>query len=389
MAISKLRLWLEDCSQPWKIIKDLPLRLAHRALIGFLESGLADANEETPQAAYELCKMKNLIAVSINEMNELGESTLIQLSAEGADYRTLRLLVDAGADLNATDRWGRTALMKAANAGHTETVKALMQFDPKPEINARSIDGNTAITFAAQHGRLETVQQLVKLKANITIADNHDSTALMKAAFFGHAAIVDFLLECDPGMIRKFDNNNVTPIMMAAEGGHTEVVSKLQDAAERLEQPIHINTTDVNGRTALFPAAMGGNSDTVNSLVSLKADIHDSDRSGTTAIMLAAFNGKSSVVRLLHELHRSQLDEHLISDSGDKRALELVRAVDNQGLSAIAYAARNGKTETIMELIELKADVTCALHALCKVISKEAEESEALPCCLMHHWCWG
>jgi uncharacterized protein len=214
MAISKLRLWLEDPAQLWYEVLEMPLRTAHRTLIGFLEGGIADAGEETTQASYELCKMKNLITVSIDELNDLDEPIIIQASAEGADGGTLQLLVAAGADVNAKDNLGWTAVMKASFAGHTKTLEALSKFsNPSIDVNARNLSEETAVMLAAQKGHLETVEKLVELKAEVNVVDAKQSTALMKAAQSGHQKIVELLLKQNPKMIEVFDEDRTTPVI--------------------------------------------------------------------------------------------------------------------------------------------------------------------------------
>ncbi len=319
MAISKLRLWLEDPAQLWGEVLEMPLRTAHRTLIGVLESGIADAGEETTQASYELCKMKNLITVSIDELNDLDEPVIIQASAEGADGGTLQLLVDAGADVNAKDKLGWTAVMKASFAGHTMTLDALSKFkNPSADVNAKNCSEETAVMLAAQKGHFETLKKLVELKAEINVTDVKNSTALMKAAQSGHKRIVEFLQVQNRKLIEVFDEVNVTPVMMAAQGGHTELVQFLQDLANACDQPYTINLADATGKTALFYASMGGHTDTIQVIVNRNADLHARDSTGMTPIMVAASNGKTAAVMLLQELHHAQLDASAPNHSSDE-----------------------------------------------------------------------
>ena len=378
MAISKLRLWLEDPTQLWGEVLEMPLRTAHRTLIGFLEGGIADAGEETTQASYELCKMKNLITVSIDELNDLEEPVIIQASAEGADLGTLQLLVDAGADVNAKDKLGWTAVMKASFAGHTKTLDALSKFkNPTADVNAKNCSEETAVMLAAQKGHYDTMEKLVELKAEINVIDAKKSTALMKAAQSGHKKIVEFLLLQNNKLIEVFDEVNMSPVMMAAQGGHTELVELLQNLAEACDPPYSINLADTTGKTALFHASMGGHTDTIKVIVDRKADIHARDSIGMTPIMVAASNGKAAAVMLLHDLHCAQLDASTPNHAQDE-ILQPLRDVDNQGLTAVVHAASHSKTDCVMELVRIKADLTFGLHSLCKIIGKAAQKDSEM-----------
>ncbi len=295
MAISKLRLWLEDTSQQWTKVLKMPLRTAHRTLIGFLESGIADAKEEIMQASYELCKMKNLITVSVDELNDLQEPVIIQASAEGADVGTLKLLVAAGADVNSKDSMDWTAVMKASFAGHTQTVEALVTL--RADVNAKNSEGDTAVMLAAQNGHYDTLKVLMKhgnFDAKTLEVNKNNFSALSKAARSGHSKIVEFIVEkikqsdetsrvnTAQGGCSRLSSRWSHAIMMAAQGGHTQLVKYL---AEECDQPFDYNERDVTGKTVLFHAAEGGHTETIQSIFNCKAIIHDYDREKMTPMM--------------------------------------------------------------------------------------------------------
>jgi len=76
------------------------------------------------------------------------------LTAAGANcVDVVRLLLDRGADVNAKDGDGWTALMKAAQAGHPDMVRLLMQHGADMSIADK--DGRTAWMFAAMSGSTE------------------------------------------------------------------------------------------------------------------------------------------------------------------------------------------------------------------------------------------
>ena len=56
-------------------------------------------------------------------------------TAEEGDTEEVKLLIEKGADVDAKDWKGRTALMGAALKGHTETVKLLIE--KGADVNAR------------------------------------------------------------------------------------------------------------------------------------------------------------------------------------------------------------------------------------------------------------
>lgn len=80
---------------------------------------------------------------------------------EGSGYGGYSYLPAAGnyAEVNARDRlYGRNALMLAAAAGHAEVVRLLVEAGS--EINARDIEGATALALAEANGHLDVMSAL-------------------------------------------------------------------------------------------------------------------------------------------------------------------------------------------------------------------------------------
>ncbi len=100
----------------------------------------------------------------------------------------IQLLLDAGADVNATDDDGETALIAAARGGHTEAAQILL--DAGADVNATDIQEQTALITAAQWGHTETVQALLVAGAEVEKEPGEYSlSALMTAAFEGHIEV--------------------------------------------------------------------------------------------------------------------------------------------------------------------------------------------------------
>lgn len=82
---------------------------------------------------------------------------------ESGDVEELARLLPRVADLNARNRHGTTALMKAASCGHAQIVRLLLEHGADP--NVMRNDKFTALALAAFFGHTETVKTLMEFGA--------------------------------------------------------------------------------------------------------------------------------------------------------------------------------------------------------------------------------
>ena len=97
-------------------------------------------------------------------------------AANAGDIEGLKAALAAGADVNARDSRGWTALMHAANKGYVLLVEPLLAAEADPDI--RSADGATALFMAAVHGHTEVVALLMEADVDISIKGPKGKTAV-------------------------------------------------------------------------------------------------------------------------------------------------------------------------------------------------------------------
>ena len=118
----------------------------------------------------------------------------------------VEMLLSAGADVNARNGYGNTALNYASYYGHTKTIEMLLS--KGADVNARDDSGNTALHRASDNGHIEIVRLLLETdKSNPGHVDKYGNTAIIVASGNNHLEIVRLLLETGESNPGHFDED--------------------------------------------------------------------------------------------------------------------------------------------------------------------------------------
>ncbi len=187
-------------------------------------------------------------------------------------------------------------LIAAAEQG--DTVTALQLLADGAEIDARDARGRTAVMAATHGNRAETVQALIRAGADINIRDNRMDNVLLYA---GAEGLLDILtLAIDAGADTRLTNRfGGTALIPAAERGHVAVVETLLTRSD-----VEVNHINNLGWTALLEAIILSNGDAphqriVQLLVDHGADMNLADSGGVTPLRHAQSRGFTEIVRIL------------------------------------------------------------------------------------------
>lgn len=177
------------------------------------------------------------------------------LAAHEGDLDAAISLIDQKADLEVRDSAGRTPLIVAAFASHEEIVRILKEAGA--DMNALEHRAYDVVTIAAVANDLPMLDAVLKLGANSgNVTSPYEGTALIAAAHLGHHQVVARLIEAK-APLDHINNLQWTALMEAVvlgDGGpdHTQTVSLLLKAgADR-------TITDSQGLTPLQQAESRG-----------------------------------------------------------------------------------------------------------------------------------
>lgn len=187
-------------------------------------------------------------------------------------------LIKRGAEVNAQNANGQTALMHAAQLGNPTAVQILLSHGARVDFSA-NLGGDTALHYACQQFNVEVVRQLIKAGADPNVRDTHGWTPLKRAAEGNQLEMAEALLGAGADPLVS-DKEGLRPLLYAARQSGPQLVSALLDKLGKRAKP----SADI----ALVMAAWYGRVDTVKMLLDYGADPNYVNASGATPLIAAA-----------------------------------------------------------------------------------------------------
>ncbi len=265
-----------------------PLPLLSKA--ASIENEEESKNEGELFAAIENDDLKTLqklceAGIGINNTSERkGWYTPLMSAAYKGTAKSVRILLDAGADKDAKHKiTGSTALIHAIKNLDPDAV-AMLLMDAKADINEANKNGETALWWAVEKGKGRLSESLIDLGAKVDVVSTYSRKRICCGETILTGAIkkkeVNFLAKRLLGLGASVDRPNihgVTPLICAIEGEYPDTVQLL------LTHKADVSKPNALGDTPLMVAAAVGNVHIVVALLDAGADPDQCNKDGKKA----------------------------------------------------------------------------------------------------------
>jgi ankyrin repeat protein len=249
------------------------------------------------------------------------EITPLMYAAEIGSVEAMRLLLDRGADVNAQNAFGSTALMWSVS----DPAKVRMLLEHGAQVNLTAKSGRTALVIAAfTNPSAEVVRLLLAKGAKVDVMDKRHVTPMNAATFGNDTATVQLLLDAGADIDTPDTFIGLTPLMNAAGNRNVKAVKLLLakgakvNAVSKTEglPKIQTGTVEFGGWTPLGMAAAFGPTEAVQVLLDAGGKIDAQDYRGFTPLMLSIGTDRYDR-RTVNMLVAHGADQHLTNHDGE------------------------------------------------------------------------
>ena len=297
--------------------------------------------------------------------------TALHWAADRGDLEMARMLVYAGAGLEAVTRMAEyTPLHLASRAGHGAVVRALLEAGSDPAAPTGS-GGATPLHLAAAAGDAKAVAALIEHGADVDAREQRaGQTPLIFAAAQNRVEAIRALIAggADPSLATTVVD--MVELEESLRGGEQDRVrqqinaqlaaraaQEQKEEGEEEEKPAEApkplsmgqQVAHMGGMTALLHAARQGHAGAVEALLDAGSDIDQVSADGTTPIFIAALNGHFDLVLALLD---GGADPNLANHAN---GTPLFATINQQWIPKTGYAQPNvhlQQNATHMEVME-------------------------------------
>ena len=286
--------------------------------LAVLGGGVAPAFADVPLIeavkAGDTARVRELLGHQVDvNASEADGTTALHWAVRRDHLDAANLLIDAGANVAAENRYGVAPLLLACTNGSATMITRLLEAGADP--NTATPQGETALMTAARTGAVDAVTTLLSHGAEIGAREGwRGHTALMWAAAEGHVATLEALIAAGA----EVDARSIA--------GGAPVVRSFFEAGEPADAKTDVRPT---GLSALLFAIREGHTDAVRLLLAAGAGVSGIAPDGTSPLAVAVINAHYALAELLLD---EGADPNVVDPRGSMlHALAWMRRPGNPG----------------------------------------------------------
>ncbi len=243
--------------------------------------------------------------ININAENENGRTALMIASMYGFT-EIGEILINAGADLNAQDNAGLTALHHSIING---TVLFNILVASGADLHKKDSEGDSLLHSAARFKRKEMFDRLMLENIPFDIPNKEGFTPLSMSLYSREFGIAETLIK--KGADLNFKNSGgVTPFMLAVSAGRN---SQPEIVKLMIKKGADIHKVDSEGKTALFYGVGKIWIDVTEILLEAGADPTVVDKRGRTVLDLLTGEGEKEKRAIIRKIIEAKINSKLTS----------------------------------------------------------------------------
>ncbi|XP_059176241.1 putative ankyrin repeat protein RF_0381 [Physella acuta] len=241
--------------------------------------------------------------------------TVLHIAADRGSVSLVKLLTQAGADVNMTDGNKSTALQIGLH--NTNIVEILLQAGADP--NVFNKHGETLLLHAVTSDQgFPLISLLVQSNSNVNIQNKRGQTPLMLAVEQGNIEIINILLKHGAKAIYK-TNLGLAALQHAISKRSVKSLESLILAGA------DINVRNTKGETFLIHAVKLARPEIVDLLIQSGVDVNVQDKEGNSALMLNAATHSPSCSRIEELLLKAGANVNVQNNHGETHLLQMVK----------------------------------------------------------------
>ncbi len=299
---------------------------------------VANLDSMTPLAVACLNSRPDIIRLLLKEDIEIDRRrrgdgrTAMAFAAQKGCLECVKILHEAGSDIETKDNKGKTPLMLAVRKGHYEATRYLLSVGA----NVKALDesGGSLLMTAMHGGDPIIIKMILQAGVDINQPNDYGHTPLTVAAQLpDRENIVKLLLDLGANLEYKAGKNKNTALIVAGDRNLVENMKVLMAAGADIE------TKNVFGSTPFVMAASYEMPDAMRLLIEAGADIDHIENDGDTALLVATYHRDTEVIKILLEAGAN------------------TNLINEQGQTALINAVMNEDLEMVKMLLDAGADI--------------------------------